>query len=132
VSIFNPRGSVEVTFEAEFDGESAVEFRDVRNQVRSGLSMSIPTGKITMIMGPSGTGRSVCVSHIRGSMRPDAGDVIVVTHAMLSAPRIADHICSLWQGKLVAAGPAEELFASDDPFVHRFLGGESRGPLGME
>jgi phospholipid/cholesterol/gamma-HCH transport system ATP-binding protein len=51
---------------------------------------------------------------------------------MMSARRIADHMCILWKGKLVADGPADELFESDDPFVRQFLGGESRGPLGMD
>lgn len=254
-----------------FDGQYAIEFQDVRkafgaNQILDGVTMSIPTGKITMIMGPSGTGKSVCVSHMVGLTMPDSGEVIVegesvpsmnddelfdmrkakfgvlfqdgalfssmsvadnvafplrqntdkseaeiaeivehrlgevglshagdlhppaisggmrkrvgfaralamdpsivifdepdsgldpvrcallcelirdiheasggsyvvVTHDMLSARRIADHIAILWKGKLVQEGPAEELLESDDEFVRQFLNGDSRGPLGMD
>lgn len=248
-----------------------IEFRDVHksfgsNHVLNGLSMTIPPDEITMIMGPSGTGKSVCISHIVGLLRPDSGDVliggesipnmsddelfdlrkdhfgvlfqdgalfssmtvadnvafplrqntdtseeeiaeivhrrlaevglthaadlyppsvsggmrkrvgfaralaldpdvvlfdepdsgldpvrtallcelikdvhetnggtyVIVTHDALSARRIADHICVIWKGKLVGAGPAEELFESDDAFVKQFLSGESHGPLTME
>jgi phospholipid/cholesterol/gamma-HCH transport system ATP-binding protein len=271
VSIFTLRRSQSVESREPFTGEVAVEFRDVfkafgPNRVLNGLTMAIPTGKITMIMGPSGTGKSVCINHIVGLMRPDSGDVVVegesvanmpdddllrlrrdkfgvlfqdgalfssmtvggnvgfplrqhtdmserevqeiisrrltevgladaadlrpselsggmrkrvgfaralaldpsivlfdepdsgldpvrcallcdlireihgesggtyvvVTHDMLSARRIADHICILWQGKLVGDGPADALFESEDPFVRQFLAGESAGPLGMD
>jgi phospholipid/cholesterol/gamma-HCH transport system ATP-binding protein len=32
----------------------------------------------------------------------------------------------------VEAGPAEELFNSENAFVRQLLSGESQGPLGME
>ena len=48
------------------------------------------------------------------------------------ARRVAEHISVLWRGRIVESGPAEELFASDNPFVRQFLSGESQGPLGME
>jgi phospholipid/cholesterol/gamma-HCH transport system ATP-binding protein len=91
VSIFNRHWLADRTFRAKFDGESAVEFRDVykafgTNQVLNGLSMSIPTGKITMILGPSGTGKSVCVSHMVGLMLPDSGDVIVEGESVAKMP----------------------------------------------
>jgi phospholipid/cholesterol/gamma-HCH transport system ATP-binding protein len=251
--------------------EAAIEFRDVykafgSNQVLTGLTMTIPKGQITMIMGPSGTGKSVCVSHIIGLTRPDWGDVLVdgesiprmredtlfdlrkhkfgvlfqdgalfgslnvfdnvayplrentdrseheireivfrrlsevgladaamlrpselsggmrkrvgfaralaldpdivlfdepdsgldpvrcallcelvrqihddhggtyvmLTHDTLSARRIADHICVIWQGKLVEDGSKEKIFNSENPFVRQFLNGQARGPLAME
>jgi len=60
------------------------------------------------------------------------GTYVLVTHDMLSARRIGEYIALLWKGKIVANGPADELFSSDDPFVRQFLHGESRGPLGMD
>ena len=33
---------------------------------------------------------------------------------------------------IVESGPAEELFASENPFVKQFLAGASAGPLGMD
>jgi phospholipid/cholesterol/gamma-HCH transport system ATP-binding protein len=64
------------------DYEYAIEFRDVHkafgaNRVLNGLAMGIPEGRITMIMGPSGTGKSVCINHMVGLMYPDAGEVLV-------------------------------------------------------
>jgi phospholipid/cholesterol/gamma-HCH transport system ATP-binding protein len=248
----------------------AIEFIDVhksfgRNHVLRGLNMGLPEGKISMIIGPSGTGKSVCIKHIVGLLYPDEGDVlvhgrsipgladaelfelrrkfgvlfqdgalfgslnlydnvafplrqhtekgedeiaeivnrrmrevglggegekmpnqlsggmrkragfaralvldpeivlfdepdsgldpvrtallcelikevhaehggcyVVITHDIMSARRVAEHIAVLWKGRIVESGPAEELFASENPFVRQFLSGASAGPLGME
>ena len=248
----------------------AIEFIDVhksfgRNHVLRGLNMSLPEGQISMIIGPSGTGKSVCIKHIVGLLYPDQGDVlvngvsipsladaelfeirkkfgvlfqdgalfgsltlwdnvafplrqhtekgdeeiaeivnrrmsevglgdegskmpselsggmrkragfaralvldpeivlfdepdsgldpvrtallcelikeihaenggcyVVITHDIMSARRVAEHISVLWKGRIVESGPAAELFASEDPFVQQFLSGASAGPLGME
>jgi len=92
-----------VTFEPEREGEEeddefkwhtgkatrdesaesdAVEFIDVkkafgRNTVLNGLNLGIPEGQISMILGPSGTGKSVCIKHMVGLLYPDEGDVLV-------------------------------------------------------
>jgi phospholipid/cholesterol/gamma-HCH transport system ATP-binding protein len=274
MSVFRARRSARSSSpppSASWDGQHAIEFADVHkafghNRVLNGLTMAIPNGAISMIMGPSGTGKSVCINHMVGLMAPDAGDVmvegesvplmddeellamrkdkfgvlfqdgalfssmtlfdnvafplrqntdlsereiadiverrlrevglgeaaashpnelsggmrkragfaralaldphivlfdepdsgldpvrvallceliqeiheanggayVVVTHDILSARRIAEHICILWKGKIVEEGPAEEVFQSDNAFVRQFLAGESQGPLGME
>jgi phospholipid/cholesterol/gamma-HCH transport system ATP-binding protein len=248
----------------------AVEFVDIhkafgRNKILRGLNMGLPEGKISMILGPSGTGKSVCIKHMVGLLYPDEGDVlvhgesvpnmqddelfemrkkfgvlfqdgalfgsmnlfdnvcfplrqhtdkgedeiseivnkrllevglnaagdkfpnelsggmrkragfaralvldpdivlfdepdsgldpvrtallceliqeiheenggayVVITHDIMSARRVAEHISVLWKGRIVESGPAEELFNSDNAFVRQFLSGESQGPLGME
>jgi phospholipid/cholesterol/gamma-HCH transport system ATP-binding protein len=259
----------------------AVEFIDVhkafgRNKILRGLNMGLPEGKISMILGPSGTGKSVCIKHMVGLLYPDDGDVLVhgesvpnmqddelfdmrkkfgvlfqdgalfgsmnvfdntafplrqhtdkgedeiteivsrrlqevglqdagdkmpnelsggmrkragfaralvldpdivlfdepdsgldpvrtallgelimeiheemmadaekrgqqhppafsiITHDIMTARRVAQHISVLWKGRIVESGPAEDLFQSDNPFVRQFLSGESQGPLGME
>jgi phospholipid/cholesterol/gamma-HCH transport system ATP-binding protein len=248
----------------------AVEFVDVhkafgRNKILRGLNMGIPEGKISMILGPSGTGKSVCIKHMVGLLYPDEGDVlvhgesvpnlsddelfemrkkfgvlfqdgalfgsmnlydnvafplrqhtdkgedeiadvvnrrlkevglanandkmpnelsggmrkragfaralvldpdivlfdepdsgldpvrtallceliqeiheenggayVVITHDIMSARRVAEHISVLWKGRIVESGPADELFNSENQFVRQFLAGESQGPLGME
>jgi phospholipid/cholesterol/gamma-HCH transport system ATP-binding protein len=252
------------------DEPDAIEFVEVhkafgRNHVLRGLNMGLPENKISMILGPSGTGKSVCIKHIVGLLYPDQGDVIVhgrsipslpdaelfelrkkfgvlfqdgalfgslslydnvafplrqhtekgedeiaeivnrrlkevglgdagqkmpnelsggmrkragfaralvlepdivlfdepdsgldpvrtallcelikevhaenggcyvvITHDIMSARRVAQHISVLWKGRIVQSGPAEELFDSENPFVRQFLSGESAGPLGME
>jgi phospholipid/cholesterol/gamma-HCH transport system ATP-binding protein len=60
------------------------------------------------------------------------GTYIVITHDIASARRIGEFLALLWQGKIVEEGPAEGMFASDNPFVRQFLRGEPAGPLGME
>ena len=47
------------------------------NEVLGGVDCSIPEGEISVIMGPSGTGKSVLLRHFVGLLQPDHGDVIV-------------------------------------------------------
>lgn len=248
---------------------TAIEFVDVHksfatHKVLDGLSMSLPEGEISMILGPSGTGKSVCMKHVLGLLRPDSGDVrvhdqsipalrghdllnarkrfgvlfqdgalfgsltlydnvayplrmhtdkdegeiedivvrrltevgladarnrlpnelsggmrkragfaralvldpdvllfdepdsgldpvrtallcelieaihdehggtyVIISHDILSARRIARHIAVLWQGRVIQDGPAEEVLASEDPFVSQFMAGNATGPLTM-
>ena len=56
----------------------------------------------------------------------------VVTHDIMSARRVADYINVMWKGRIVEAGPAEEMLNSDNPFIRQFLSGESEGPLAMD
>jgi phospholipid/cholesterol/gamma-HCH transport system ATP-binding protein len=62
----------------------------------------------------------------------NGGAYVVITHDIMSARRVGEHISVLWKGKVVESGPAAELFASENPFVRQFLSGEAQGPLGME
>ncbi len=56
----------------------------------------------------------------------------VVTHDIMSARRVADYINVLWKGRIVEAGPAEDMLNSENPFIRQFLSGESEGPLTMD
>jgi phospholipid/cholesterol/gamma-HCH transport system ATP-binding protein len=47
------------------------------NAVMKGLTLGIPEGMITVVLGPSGTGKSVLIKHLIGLMFPDDGDVKV-------------------------------------------------------
>jgi phospholipid/cholesterol/gamma-HCH transport system ATP-binding protein len=62
----------------------------------------------------------------------NGGTYVVITHDIMSARRVAEHISVLWHGQIVESGPAAELFDSENAFVRQFLSGESQGPLGME
>ncbi len=42
-----------------------------------GIDLDIPRGKITALMGPSGTGKTTLLRHITGQQRPDSGTVTV-------------------------------------------------------
>jgi phospholipid/cholesterol/gamma-HCH transport system ATP-binding protein len=56
----------------------------------------------------------------------------VITHDILTARRVADYINVLWKGRIVEAGPSEDMLNSDNPFIRQFLSGESEGPLAMD
>jgi len=56
----------------------------------------------------------------------------VITHDIMSARRVADYINVLWRGRIVEAGPAEDMLNSENPFIRQFLAGESQGPLTMD
>jgi phospholipid/cholesterol/gamma-HCH transport system ATP-binding protein len=69
----------------------SVEFIDVyksfgRARILRGLSMGLPEGMVSMIIGPSGTGKSVCIKHMVGLLYPDAGDVIVHGESVPNMP----------------------------------------------
>jgi phospholipid/cholesterol/gamma-HCH transport system ATP-binding protein len=60
----------------------AVEFRGVRkafrgNPVLRGLDLAVRPGETTTILGGSGSGKSVCLKHMIGLLRADAGAVLV-------------------------------------------------------
>jgi phospholipid/cholesterol/gamma-HCH transport system ATP-binding protein len=46
-------------------------------QVLDGVDLEIPQGTSLVIMGPSGTGKSVLLKHIVGLFDPDEGDILV-------------------------------------------------------
>ena len=50
---------------------------------------------------------------------------IVVTHDLANAFKVADRIVMLYDGLIVASGTVDELRASEDPVVQRFLRGEA-------
>ncbi len=59
-----------------------IEFRNVEKslggrKVLDHLSFHVKEGETFILVGPSGTGKSVTLSHIIGLMRPDAGSVTV-------------------------------------------------------
>lgn len=41
------------------------------------VNLEVPAGGITVVLGPSGTGKSVLIKHVVGLLRPDGGEVLV-------------------------------------------------------
>ena len=63
-------------------GEDAVEIIDLvkqfgRTRILNGCNLGLPDNMISMVLGPSGTGKSVLIKHIVGLLYPDSGDVLV-------------------------------------------------------
>ncbi len=60
----------------------AIETRDLhksfgRRSILRGVNLAVPEGVISIVLGPSGTGKSVLLNHVIGLMRPERGDVAV-------------------------------------------------------
>jgi phospholipid/cholesterol/gamma-HCH transport system ATP-binding protein len=63
-------------------GEDAIEVIDLvkafgRTRILNGLNLGLPDNMISMVLGPSGTGKSVLIKHIVGLLYPDEGDLLV-------------------------------------------------------
>lgn len=64
--------------------ESAVEIChlrktfDGRDYILNDVNLAIPRGKITVIIGFSGTGKSVLLKHMLGLLRPSEGEVFIL------------------------------------------------------
>lgn len=63
-------------------GKEAVEILDLvkqfgRARILNGVNLGLPEGQISLVLGPSGTGKSVLIKHIVGLLYPDSGDVLV-------------------------------------------------------
>lgn len=65
---------------AQANAEPIIRLVDIHKafgplRVLSGVSLNFETGKTTVVLGPSGTGKSVMLKHIAGLLRPDKGQV---------------------------------------------------------
>jgi phospholipid/cholesterol/gamma-HCH transport system ATP-binding protein len=78
-----------------------IEFQDLHKafgpkQVLQGLSLKVRDSETMVIIGYSGTGKSVALKHIVGLLHPDAGDVIVDGQVVSTLDR--DGLTRLRQG----------------------------------
>ena len=55
-----------------------------------------------------------------------------ITHDMASARKIANRIAMLYQGKIIWAGPADEIDRSGNDHVDQFIHGRAEGPIQMQ
>ncbi len=63
-------------------GTDAIEVSDLvkqfgRTRILNECNLGLPDDMISMVLGPSGTGKSVLIKHIVGLLYPDSGDVLV-------------------------------------------------------
>ena len=78
-----------------------IEFQDLRKafdekQVLQGFSLQVGDAETVVIIGYSGSGKSVALKHIVGLLHPDGGDVIVDGQAVSTLDR--DGLTQLRQG----------------------------------
>ena len=71
--------------DSSIEPEPIIEFIDIHKtfgtqKVLDGLSMTLPKGRVTCVIGRSGTGKSVTLKHIMGLLKPDRGQILVDGH----------------------------------------------------
>jgi sulfate transport system ATP-binding protein len=50
------------------------------------VSLDVPTGSLTALLGPSGSGKSTLLRVIAGLEKPDAGEVIILNEEATNVP----------------------------------------------
>ena len=85
-----------------------VELRDVhksfgRNHVLRGVNLAVQPGETLTILGGSGSGKSVCLKHMIGLLRPDSGRVRVdgtdvTAYSESQFIEIRKHVAMVFQG----------------------------------
>jgi phospholipid/cholesterol/gamma-HCH transport system ATP-binding protein len=102
VSVLAPDGSGIIEIDRDVDGVDgqvcavtgqpiAIRYIDVHKSfgtfnVLRGLDLAIPRGRITAIIGRSGTGKSVTIKHVMGLLRPDRGRIWVGSDELSTMP----------------------------------------------
>jgi phospholipid/cholesterol/gamma-HCH transport system ATP-binding protein len=74
----------------------SVEVRGLRKsfggiEVLKGLDFTVQPGEIFVIMGPSGSGKSVLLKHVIGLEEPDAGEILINGHSVQSADVLSQY-----------------------------------------
>ena len=120
---------------------SSVEIRKVNKfygqfHALKDIDLSIPPGKVTCLIGPSGSGKSSLLRCINFLEEYDSGEVlnvmkalaaggmtmVVVTHEMGFAAHVADQVAFLEAGELVGVDvPSRILREPEDPRIQSFL-----------
>lgn len=72
---------------ADYISLKNVVFSRSGRRIFDGVSLDIPRGQITAIMGPSGTGKTTLLRLIGGQLRPDSGSIRVDGHEVPSLKR---------------------------------------------
>lgn len=85
----------EYSLDLESDlSQSIVEIKDVtfsrgERIIYKNMSFSVPKGKITAIMGPSGIGKTTMLRLIGGQLKPDSGDILFAGNSIPNMSRAA-------------------------------------------
>jgi len=89
--------------------ESFINVRDLTfyrgdRAIFEDVNLTIPRGKITAIMGPSGTGKTTLLRLIAGQLKPDAGEIIVDGKSVQSLRRSELFLLRKRMGMLFQSG----------------------------
>lgn len=81
-----------------------LHFSRGEKRIFRGVELQIPRGRITAIMGPSGTGKTTLLKLIGGQLVPDAGQVLIDTQDVHALPRRALFALRRRMGMLFQSG----------------------------
>jgi phospholipid/cholesterol/gamma-HCH transport system ATP-binding protein len=66
---------------------------------------------------------------LREIQRDAEATFLVTTHDMSAARKLADYVAVIHEGRIVASGEAEAVFASHEEVVAQLIAGELAGPI---
>lgn len=66
---------------------------------------------------------------IRDTQRSTGATYLLTTHHMEAARKLADHAAVIHEGRVVANGPAAEVFNSSEPVSRQLVTGSATGPI---
>lgn len=75
-----------------------------QRRIFDGVTLEIPQGKVTAIMGPSGTGKTTLLKVIGGALKPDSGSVMVEGKSVHKLSRKALYAWRARMGMLFQSG----------------------------
>ncbi|OEY65198.1 ABC transporter ATP-binding protein [Marinobacter sp. X15-166B] len=81
-----------------------VVFSRGSRRIFDGVTLDIPRGKITAIMGPSGTGKTTLLRLIGGQLKPDSGEIVVAGEPVHRLKRKALYLLREKMGMLFQSG----------------------------
>ncbi len=81
--------------------------------------------------GIDGVRLSLLCEILAESQQAAGSTLLVSTHNMSAARRLADRLAVIHDGRIAASGPAEEVFDSSEPVVHQLVTGSASGPIGL-
>ena len=112
-----------------------LHFSHGERAIFDGVDIDIPRGKVTAIMGPSGTGKTTLLKIIGGQLRPDSGTVVVDGQDVHKLSRKELYKLRMRMGMLFQSGalltdlnvyenvayPLREHTSLPEPMIHRVV-----------
>lgn len=106
-------------------------------QKRVGLARAIAADPEIIFFDEPTTGLDPIMSDVINDLIVECVKVVgcsalSITHDMASARKIANRIAMLYQGKIIWAGPADQIDRSGNDHVDQFIHGRAEGPIQMQ
>ena len=79
--------------------------------------------------GLDGVRLALLVELLAEAQRENDSTLLVTTHDMAAARKLADHAAIIHEGRIVAQDDADAIFESEDPLVHQLVSGALTGPI---